>query len=110
MTKTYTGLPRASVTYELRLVKSVPFIILYDEDKIDTRSIINDAEAVVRDILNILPGAKSSVIIYRDLEGCYDFLVPDLHSDRVWHKSICALSAEGAISWWFRRNMNKCLL
>ena len=104
-TRFYTGLPRASVSYEVRLEMGTCFIILYDED--GERSLTNDAVGVIEDLLLIYPGAKSAVIIYRDSEEMFDFMVPDLFSNVVHFKSIGALSAEGAIAWWRRRESKK---
>ena len=103
----YTGLPRASVSYDVRLIMGTCFIILYDED--GERSLTNDAVGVIEDLLLVYPGAKAAVIIYRDSEGCFDFMIPDLFSSEVHFKSIGALSAEGAISWWWRRKESKKL-
>jgi len=100
--KTYTGLPRASVSYEVKLLHSFIFFILYDED--GERSVTNDATAVIEDLLFVFCGVKSAIIIYKDLEGVYDFIVPDLDSDNVSLKCIGALSEEAAVNWWLRRN------
>jgi len=100
--RTYSGLPRASVSYEVKLLHSFVFIILYDED--GERSLTNDATAVIEDLLFVFRGIKSAIIIYRDIEGVYDFIIPDIDSDYVSFKCIGALSEEAAINWWLRRN------
>jgi len=103
----YTGLPRASVEYRAELLHGKVFIFLYDLDRKDSRSLTNDAEAVIQDLVRVLPGAKSAVIIYRDPEGCFDFLIPDKDSTDVKFKCIGALSETGAVNWWKKRQQKK---
>ena len=100
---TYVGLPRACVEFEILMISSKVYIVLYDLDMPKSRSLTNDAEAVIQDLVSMIPGAKFATIIYRDNDGLFDFIIPDLHSSKVRFKSISAMSLEGAISYLHNR-------
>lgn len=96
---TYTGLPRANVEYEVQMLKGKIFIILYDLDLQDSRSLANDVEAVMQDLKKVINGVENAVIIYRDSEGCFDQI--KYNSSRKI-KLVCldALSIEEALQTW----------
>ena len=101
-TKTYTGLPRADVEYEARIVHKTVFIFMYDLDK-GNRSLTNDMQAVLVDLKNIYLGLYNSVIIYRDSEGCFDQVI--VNKDNSFQfKPLIALSEDEAIDIWLRQH------
>ena len=104
---TYTGLPRACVEFEILIISSKVYIVLYDLDKPESRNLANDAEAVIQDLVSMIPGAKLATIIYRDRDGLFDFIIPDLSSSKIRFKSVSALSVEGAITYLNNRQKNK---
>ena len=96
---TYTGLPRASVEFEILIVSSKIYIVLYDLDEPNSRSLTNDAQAVIQDLVSMVAGAKHATIIYRDSEGLFDFIIPDLNSSDIKFISISAVSVDSAITY-----------
>ena len=100
--KTYTGLPRASVEFSVKIIASQVFVVLYDLDEPNARSLTHDLEYVMTDLKAILPGICSAVVIYRDTEGLFD-LVECMMYGSVGITTIAALSEEEAIEIWAKR-------
>ena len=96
---TYTGLPRACVEFEILMISSKVYIVLYDLDKPESKSLTNDAKAVIEDLISLIPGAKLATIIYRDSEGLFDFIIPDLYSSNISFRCISASSVDSAITY-----------
>ena len=102
-TKTYTGLPRASVEYEIRLMFAKAFILLEDLDEPGSRSLTNDMEAVVEDLKVVVKNPCDSIIIYKDSEGCYDLVVCQDYGT-VGFEIYAAQSFEEAAYIWAKNN------
>ena len=101
ITKTYTGLPRADVESEARIINETVFIFMYDLN-CGNRSLTNDMQAVLVDLKNVFSGLYTSVIIYRDSEGCFDQVI--VHKDNSFQfKTLIALSEDEAVKIWLRQ-------
>ncbi|WP_373072218.1 hypothetical protein [Sulfurimonas sp.] len=103
-TKTYTGLPRADVEYEAKIINDEIFIFMYDLNR-GNRSLTNDMQAVLFDLKSIFNGLHNAVIIYQDSEGCFDqviFRKNNTFSFRI----LLALDEDEAIYIWLKQNIS----
>jgi hypothetical protein len=101
-TKIYTGLPRAIVEYEAKLIHQTAFIFMYDLD--GERSLTNDMQAVLKDLKKVYVGIYNATIIYRDSEGCFDQVIVD-EGGSFKFCTLVALSEEEAVA--TSRKLNK---
>jgi len=100
-TKIYTGLPRANVEYESKLIDQTVIIFMYDLG--GERSLTNDMQAVLEDLKKIYAGIYNAMIIYRDSEGCFDQVI--YNKDNTFKfRTLIALSENEAITTLMQRN------
>lgn len=73
----YTGFPRAVVHYEVQQYGMETYIILYESNDPQTRTVASDVHAVATDLLQIIKGAftHARAVLFQDRFGEFNQIV-----------------------------------